>query len=85
MTEADEPLGRQLERVIGEAIYNAVGQHEKAMVTKWVALVESIDTDGARGVWTMTSDDVKSWDTLGLLQYGLALQNAQIAGGYGED
>jgi len=73
----DEALGPMLERVIGDAIQNAVGQHERGFVTKWVALVESVDPDGQRGLWTMTSEDVKAWDTVGLLQHGLHLQQAQ--------
>jgi len=72
-----DDLGPFLEQVIGDAIANAIGEHEHGMVTKWVALVESIDADGERGLWTMTSDGVKAWDTVGLLQHGLHLQQAQ--------
>jgi hypothetical protein len=75
----DEPetVGQTLERVVGEAIQGAVAQHETGFVTKWVAIVESVDPAGARGLWTMTSDDVTAWDTVGLLQHGLHLQQAQ--------
>lgn len=79
MTDAEE-LGPLLERAIGAAIESAVGEHERGFVTKWVALVESVDPDGQRGLWTMTSDDVKAWDTVGLLQHGLHLQMAQTLG-----
>ena len=72
-----EDLGPLLERVIGDAISGAVAQHERGFVTKWVALVESVDPDGTRGLWTMTSPDVKAWDTVGLLQHGLHLQQWQ--------
>jgi hypothetical protein len=72
-----EDLGPLLERVIGEAIDVAVNQHEGGFVTKWVALVESVDPQGERGLWTMTSEGVKAWDTVGLLQHGLHLQHSQ--------
>lgn len=71
------PLGQKLEEVIGAAIQSAVAEHESGFTTKWVALVETVAPDGSRGLWTMTSDDVKAWDTVGLLQHGLHLQQAQ--------
>lgn len=76
-----DDLGPILEQSIGNAIDAAVGKHEGGFVIKWVALVESVDAEGARGLWTMTSDDVKAWDTVGLLQHGLHLQMAQTLRG----
>lgn len=73
----DDDLAATLERAIGAAINAAVGQHERGFTTKWVALVESISPDGERGLWTLTSDDVMAWDTVGLLQHALHLQFAQ--------
>lgn len=70
-------LGELIENAVGEAIENAVGQHERGMALKWITLVESIDTDGDRGLWTMTSADIKAWDTVGMLQHALHLQQAQ--------
>jgi hypothetical protein len=72
--EPDVPLGQLIEDAIGSAIENVVADHEGGFVTKWVALVESVDRDGARGLWTMTSPEVMAWDTVGLLTHGLHLQ-----------
>lgn len=81
-----DDLGQILEKAVGAAIDEAIGQHERGFVTKWVALVESVDPDGERGLWTMTSEDVKAWDTVGLLQHGLHLQHAQtLAAKIGDD
>ncbi len=74
-------LGPALEQAIGDAIDRAVGEHEKGLVTKWVALVESVNPDGERGLWTMTSADVKAWDTVGLLQHALHIQLSQTLRG----
>lgn len=75
MTAEDHsPLGVLLEQAIGDAIDQAVGEHEGGLVTKWVALVETVAPDGSRGLWTMTSQGVMAWDTVGLLQHGLHLQ-----------
>lgn len=76
MTGSDD-LGTVLERAIGSAIEAQVSEHEHGLVVKWVALVETLDSTGERGMWTMTSADVKAWDTVGLLQHGLHLQQAQ--------
>jgi hypothetical protein len=75
--DEDPSLGEALERAVGDAIDTAVGQHERGFVTKWVALVETVGPDGDRGLWTMTSDGVKAWDTVGLLQHALHLQQLQ--------
>jgi hypothetical protein len=73
----DEPtIGPIVEREIGEAISAVLARHDKSMVIKWVALVEAMDGDGERALWTLTSDDLKAWDTVGLLQHGLHLQHA---------
>lgn len=77
VTEESRKLGEVIEAAIGGAIDAAVGQHEGGFVTKWVALVESVSPDGERGLWTMTSQDLKAWDTVGLLQHGLHLQLSQ--------
>ncbi len=78
---AADDMGERLQSALGDAIGRAVGEHESGFVTKWVALVESVDPDGERGLWTLTSDDVKAWDTVGLLQHGLHLQQAQTLRG----
>lgn len=70
-------LGERLEQAIGDAIDSSVGEHEGGLVTKWVALVESVGPDGDRGLWTMTSAGVMAWDTVGLLQHALHLQQRQ--------
>lgn len=69
--------GARIEQAVNEAIHNVVGEHEHGVVTKWVALVESVSPDGDRGLWTLTSEGIKAWETTGLLQYGLHLQLAQ--------
>lgn len=81
----DEPLGVRLERAVGDAIQGAVAADEGGFVTRWVALVESVGPEGDRGLWTMTSDDVKAWDTVGLLQHGLHLQLAQTVAARHDD
>jgi hypothetical protein len=73
--------GQTIETEINAAIEEIIRTHEGGFTLKWVALVETVAPDGERGVWTMTSADVKSWDTLGLLEFGRQKQIAQILHG----
>jgi hypothetical protein len=72
-----EPDGEAIERDLGLAISDIVGRHERGFVLKWVAIVETVAPDGSRGLWTMTADDVKAWDTVGMLQHALHIQLRQ--------
>ena len=70
-----------MEEDLNHAIAEVIQRHEDGgLVTRWVALVETIDTDGKAGLWTMTSDGLKAWDTVGILGHGLDLQRAQTIG-----
>jgi hypothetical protein len=68
--------GEAVERDLGVAISDVLSRHERSMTTRWVALVETVNEDGHRGLWTFTSDDVTAWDTAGLLTHGLHMQQA---------
>jgi hypothetical protein len=47
-----------------------------AMVTRYVCVVEIIDSDSVRAVWSFAPEDQKSWDTLGLVEYVRTLEYA---------
>jgi hypothetical protein len=68
----------QLRRDVGGAIAEAVSRHEQSMVSRWVAVVETIEAaDGERGLWCFASGDAKRWDTLGLLTFALDIERAK--------
>lgn len=73
-TTADGPA---IQRDLADAFAGVLARHERSMVGHWVALVETIDEHGKRGLWTFTSDDVKAWDTVGLLGHAMHLQQAE--------
>ena len=54
------------------------GLEPGAFVTKFVLVAEVIDTDGVQCVWTHTHDDASAWDTLGLLGYATAIEEANL-------
>lgn len=76
MAEPHE-VGRAIELELGDAIGTTVAKHEGGMVTKWVAIVETLGPEGDRGIWTMASDGVMAWDSVGLLQHALDIHRAE--------
>lgn len=67
-----------LEADLNDAIADVIQRHEEGgVVLKWVALVETIGGDGGTGLWTLRSDGLKAWDTVGMLGYALELQRAK--------
>jgi hypothetical protein len=44
----------------------------------WSVILEGVEKDGTKSVWLLANDAAKSWDTLGLLNYALALEQAAI-------
>ena len=58
---------------LGEAISQALPD---AYVTRWVSLVEVIDPDGERALWCLTPDEMRAWDTLGLLTFAVQMEQA---------
>lgn len=64
---------------VREAMANAVSTALPGeMVTRWVAIVETIDDEGVRALWLQAAEGQKSWDTLGLLRYADHLEAASI-------
>lgn len=55
---------------IQDAISTVLARHGE-MVTRMVAIVETIDGAGDRCAWSIVPPDAKAWDTTGLLQWAL--------------
>jgi hypothetical protein len=72
--------GERIEQRVGQAIDEAIREAERGVATKWVLLIESVNPDGERGMWTLTSPDVMAWDTGGALLHALVLQVGQVLG-----
>lgn len=67
-----------LNAVALQAVADLVAQVEPdAMVTRFVLLAEIVGGD--RAVWAFVAPDQRAWDTLGLLDYGRAIEHAAIA------
>lgn len=71
MTTADE-ISRALEPKIAEVL----AKHEVSMVTRWLALIETVEADGVRGIWALTADGMTAWDSKGMLTHALDIERA---------
>lgn len=77
MSTDDEKRAR-----VGDALSDILGE-DGEMVTRWLTIVETIDSDGERGMWSLVPDDTKPWDTLGMLNF--AIQQEQAGAVHRED
>jgi hypothetical protein len=70
-----------LQALIADGIAKALSSE---MVTKWVVVVESMGEDGARGVWSLAQEDMRIWDSFGLLTFALHIEQVKMLRGEGE-
>lgn len=75
---SDEELHAQMQDEIGRAVEGAAANHEQGFVTKWVAVVESVGSDGQGGLWLFGNSEGTIWERLGLLEYAKACEQARI-------
>ncbi len=74
----DEP--ERVERQIGESISAAL-RASGEFVNRWVALIETVDEQGRRGIWTATSEGLTAWDSLGMLEFAKQREMAETLKG----
>lgn len=68
---------------IRDSVGNALSQAlagESEMVTRWIAIVEVMDADGERAAYCMAPAGAKPWDSLGLLTFGVQVEQAAAIG-----
>ena len=51
---------------------------DQAIITKFVVLAEGLDPNGDTAIYIGTSNDLAPWDSLGLLDYGITRERAQL-------
>jgi hypothetical protein len=57
---------------LDDAIRESLDEGE--MVMRWLTVVEVMDEDGDRVLYTLTSPSLQSWEGLGMLRYAQAQQ-----------
>jgi hypothetical protein len=67
----------ELRRLGTDAVSDLISKIDQgAMATRFALLIEVVDAEGERGLWAISPDGQKAWDTLGLLQYAIQLEQA---------
>jgi hypothetical protein len=68
----------ELEDLLFSAITDVLqNQSPGCMPIKFVVMIEVIDPDGTRALWTAAGPDVRAWDTKGMLLHALTIQLGQ--------
>lgn len=75
---ADEDLVALGDAVHSDLAARLVAFGDGHMLTRFVAMLEVLGPDGDRSVINLTSADMRAWEALGLLQWGLQLEQALI-------
>lgn len=73
----DEDAWEQLQHTLQDTLANTLHAHDGSMVTRFVVCLDVIDPEGERSLVLQCSPDMKSWDTLGMLEF--ARQQEQAA------
>lgn len=76
--------GEEVRQKMGEAISQALYDQDQ-MVTRWVAVVEFVDADGVRMLWSLAPKDAKPWDSIGLLGFAVQLEQARTIAAVSEE
>lgn len=70
--------GQAFQQEMTEAIASVLSKYERSMITKWVALIETVTLeDGERSLWQIASEETKSWDVKGMLHHALDQETAK--------
>lgn len=61
---------------IHEALSTIIAKYGSPITTKWVVLAESIEENGQRGMWMLTTPGQQRWESLGMLHYAIGKETA---------
>lgn len=67
-------VGDRLSSELANAVEDTFKRVEGGIVTKWLLIAETVGPDGERGLWTRTSDDLKPWESLGMLRFAQVIE-----------
>ena len=70
--EKAKSIATELEPMIAEVL----GRHEVSMINKWLAVIETVNADGERGLWMLTPMGMTAWDSKGLLAHAMDIETA---------
>ncbi len=68
-----------------EKLLNTLSDLVPGMVTKFVIIAEFVDSNGERNLYGLTMQDQRSYETLGLLAYGDAVERRRVTDDFFSD
>lgn len=75
----------EIRRALDHTLADEAGTIGESMPTKWVMLFESIDSEGRPSLHEVSSDELTSWDALGMLNAAIAKYRAIINDSFVEE
>jgi hypothetical protein len=54
---------------LNDAISKIINEEGASFISKWIALVEVIDENGEKSLWSMSSEDLAPWDKIGMIEF----------------
>lgn len=69
--------GQAVRALLADGVAIAVG-HDGDIPLNWVAVVETIDAEGARCLWRVCADGMAVWDAIGLHEYALTKLKGEL-------
>jgi hypothetical protein len=64
-----------VQNALADALAQALAG-EPEVVTRWISVIEVMDSDGKRGIYLMPQQGAQAWDSLGLLLYAIQVEQA---------
>lgn len=61
---------------MGNAIAQVMFEQDE-MVTRWISIVEIIDANGTKMLWTLAPQEMRAWDSLGLLNFAIQMEQSR--------
>jgi hypothetical protein len=85
VTDPQASLDALSEQVHGDLAGRLTAWEDGYMLTKYLTVAEVIGRDGMRSVLLVTSREMKSWETLGMLGYAAQLEQAETVRTIGDE
>lgn len=73
---ADQDKLAKLSDAVHGDIAARIGASDGSMLVKFLALVDCMDENGQRALSSLTSKDMKSWESLGMLEFARQIEQA---------
>lgn len=75
----DEERSKQIDNFVNEAMSV---QEPGSMLVQYILIAEAIDSDGERHIHAIGTDDIRCWNSIGILEVVLAREKLKATEGW---